>query len=127
MYIITNPAVLKLSFILDNDPIPEEWIQLGRGAAGMHQRLGFGPPDDDPHFLDDIKVVVGASERTLTGGYDVAKRVEVGPLLVISESRDLEPVEIILRPPVADPTPCSQSRECPGVLALKVEFENSEA
>ena len=125
MYIITNPAVLKLSFILDDGPIPEEWIQLGRGAAGMHQRMEFGPPDDEPHFLDDVKVVVGASERTLTGGYDVAKKVEVGPLLVIGEGRDLEPDENILRPPVADPTSCSQSRECPNVLELKNEFENS--
>ena len=92
----------------------------------MQQRLEFGPPDDDEHFLDDITVVVGAEELTLTGGYDVASRVEVGPLLLVGDERVLQPEEFITRDPVSMPTPCSQSQECAGVRALRIEFENQD-
>lgn len=126
MYIFTEPTVLRQSFLLDEEPIPEEWIQLSRGEPGMQQRLEFGPPDDDEHFLDDIKVVVGAEELTLIGGYDVASRVEVGPLLLVGDERVLQPEEFVPREPVSMPTPCSQSQECPGVRALRIEFENQD-
>ena len=127
MYIFTDPAVLKQSFTLNGGPIPEEWIQLSRGAEDMKQRLEFGPPDADRRFLDDIMVLEGASQQPLTGGYDVAKKVEVGPLLIIGNSRDLEPSEKILRPPVKDPTPCAQSEECYAVHKLNDKFEDAGA
>src|SRR5919106_3530875 len=126
MYIFTEPAELRQSFLIDDEPIPEEWIQLSRGDLGMQQRLEFGPPDDDEHFLDDIKVVVGAEELTLTGGYDVASRVEVGPLLLVGDDRVLQPEEFIPRDPVSMPTPCSQPQESHGVQALRIEFENQD-
>lgn len=123
MYIITDPAVLRLSFLINGDPIPEEWIRLSRGTTGMFQRLEFGPPDEDDHVLEDITVVTGGDERPLAGGYDIAKKVEVGPLLLVGQSQDLDPSEKIFRAPIASPTPCSLSPECPEIKQLRNEFE----
>lgn len=125
MYIITEPAVLRQSFLVDGQAIPEEWIVLGRGRENMWQRLEFGPPDNDERFLDDIRVVVGASEHTLTGGYDVASKIEIGPLLLIGEPRQLASNELVRRLPVPNPQPCSFSGECPEVLALRDELQNA--
>ena len=88
---------------------------------GFSSPAPIGPPDDDGHFLDDIKVVVGAQEDPLTGGYDVAKRIEVGPLLLLGEGRNLGPDEIIVRDRVSTPVSCSQSEECMDVRALRAE------
>ena len=124
MYILTSAAELRQQFFIGDSPIPEEWISLSRGEPGMYQRLEFGPGDDSPEFLDDIIVSTGSEDTSLKGGYDVAKKVEVGPLIVLEREPSSSPV-----PREVDPiaegsqTPCSQSNECPQVQALLRELE----
>ncbi len=129
MYILTQAEELRQQFFIGDDFIPQEWIRLGRGEPGMYQRLEFGPGDDSPEFLDDIIVSTGAEDTPVQGGYDVAKKVEVGPLIVLERSPSIDPViprEVDPIPPGAE-IPCSNSPECPNVLALLREFEESNS
>jgi hypothetical protein len=88
-------------FTYQGNPIPKEWIVKRRGRQGTEQRLEFGPPDDHPAFLDDIVVSEGASEAPLTSGYQIARRFEVGPHLILGEDRAVD-----------EPLDCSRASVC---------------
>lgn len=131
MYILTEAEVLRQQFFMDDaaeSEIPAEWIRLSRGETGMHQRLEFGPGDDSPFFLDNIKVATGAEISTVRGGYDVAKKVEVGPLLLVEEEPSVVPVTPVLVDGIReeDQRPCSQSRECADIRLLLQEFRSTQ-
>ena len=66
-------------FVHNNQTIPSEWIKYTRGEQGMYQRMSFGPPDHEEIFLDDILILEGATATPITGGYQIARRLEVGP------------------------------------------------
>jgi hypothetical protein len=68
-------------FIAGN-PVPAGWIRWSRGAESSRQRLEFGPADDEDDFLDDVTIGREPDAPRLTG-YQVAKRIEVGPLVVV--------------------------------------------
>lgn len=127
MYILTSPEELRQQFFIGDEPIPEEWIRLSRGEPGMYQRLEFGPGDDTQEFLDDIIVSRGNEDIPVKGGYDVALKVEVGPLIVLEQDPNVDPVVPREVDPIAtgSGTPCSASPECSDVLALLGEFEES--
>jgi hypothetical protein len=131
MYILTEPDVLRQQFFLNDaaeSEIPEEWIRLSRGQDGMHQRLEFGPDDENNLFLDDIQVATGAQVSAVRGGYDVAKKVEVGPLLLVEREPSVNPVRPVLvaEIPEAERRPCSQSPECADIIRLLQEFESAQ-
>jgi hypothetical protein len=124
MYIFTDPATLRAQFFVDGSSIPQEWIRLSRGRPGAYQRLEFGPDDDSPRFLDEIIAATGAEEEPVRGGYDVAKKVEVGPLIVVERvpsAQPVVPVEVDRIDP-GDEIPCSANPECKEVRALLKEF-----
>lgn len=127
MYILTSSEELRQQFFIGDDPISEEWIRLSRGEQGMYQRLEFGPGDDSPEFLDDIIVSTGDEDIPVKGGYDIAKKVEVGPLIVLEQDPSVDPVVLREVDAIAtgSETPCSLSSECPGVLDLLRELEES--
>ncbi|HXF02091.1 MAG TPA: hypothetical protein VN601_03800, partial [Arthrobacter sp.] len=105
------------------NPVPASWTKLSRGRPGHEQRLEFGPPDDEPLFLDDIVVEEGAAESPLTGGYQLAKRVEVGPKVVLGPDRDFTPAWAAIP---ADPErlDCSQADICTqSVQPAKAAYE----
>ena len=112
-------------FEYDNRPVPEEWIRYSRGQDDMFQRLSFGPADDDDLFLDDIFVLRGASKTKLTGGYQIAELLEVGPLVVVGDSSEVSEGDYENIP--ADPSPinCRDADICDDMRRLKREFENS--
>ncbi|MFY9620350.1 MAG: hypothetical protein WAM70_00865 [Pyrinomonadaceae bacterium] len=129
MYILSDQNALRGLFFVDNDNIPAEWIRLSRGRPGMFQRLEFGPGDDSPKFLDDIIVATGADDTPVKGGYDVAKKIEVGPLLTLEQQPSVNPVvhEEVSAIPANQQFRCSESNECADVRALLEEFEGANA
>jgi hypothetical protein len=128
MYILTDPQSLKQFFSISGDTIPEEWIRLSRGKPGMYQRLEFGPGDDRPEFLDDIVVSTGALDVPVRGGYDVAQKIEVGPLIYLEQQPSVDPINYIEVAEIREDTqiPCSQSSECTNVLELLREYQNEQ-
>ncbi len=112
-------------FECEKRPIPEEWIRYSRGQEGMFQRLSFGPADDEDLFLDDISVLRGASKTKLTGGYQIAELLEVGPLVVVGDSSEVSEEDYQNIP--ADPSAinCRDASICAAMRRLKREFENS--
>lgn len=66
------------------EAVPDSWVRWSRGVDGMYQRLEIGPPDHDGAFLEDIDLHDGGSVTPLRGGYQLAARIEVGPLVWVS-------------------------------------------
>ncbi|PSB04496.1 hypothetical protein [Merismopedia glauca] len=120
MYIRTFTAD---NFFLNEEPIPQNWIKFSRGNPGLYQRLEFGPSDAEPFFLDDIKIIEGADERQITGGYDVVAKVEVGPIVVVGESTPIEDNEYRTIPS-EEPINCREANVCRQIQQLKDELDS---
>ncbi|UUU38099.1 hypothetical protein [Streptomyces sp. NBC_00162] len=111
-------------FQFEGGPVPDPWIRLSRGRQGLHQRLEFGPGDADPHFLDDITVAEGESEDPLTGGYQVVRHVQVGPLAALGAPKDVPPGDFVVLPDPPGPIRCRDAVVCSDVVRpLKEAFE----
>jgi hypothetical protein len=107
-----------------DDPVPASWTSPRRGKPGFEQRLEFGPPDNEPVFLDDIVVEQGAEQTPLTGGYQLIARIEVGPKLLIGPEREFVPAWAVI-PESAQALVCSQADVCTErVGPAKVAYEN---
>lgn len=106
-------------FAYRDDALPEDWVRFGRGEPGMHQRLVFGPPDDHEAFLDDITVAVGASERPLTGGFQLVRQLDVGPLVLVGEGEPVADSEWELIDAIAAPITCSSADVCATIRDLE--------
>ncbi|MFD6970469.1 hypothetical protein [Streptomyces sp. NPDC059979] len=111
-------------FLFEGGPVPDAWIRLGRGRQGLHQRLEFGPADDDPHFLDEITVVEGALEEPLTGGYQVVRQVQVGPVVAIGAPTTVPPADFVELPDSPGPIRCREASVCSVTVGpLKEAFD----
>ncbi|MGA5412108.1 hypothetical protein ACPCSC_33250 [Streptomyces lavendulocolor] len=111
-------------FLFEGGPVPDPWIRLSRGTQGLHQRLEFGPGDEDPHFLDEITVVEGDTEEPVTGGYQVTRQVQVGPVVALGPARAVEPQDFVELPDPAAPIRCRDASVCQDVVGpLKEAFE----
>jgi hypothetical protein len=112
-------------FVIDSDvDVPDAWVRLSRGK----QRLEFGPPDSDPHFLDDIGFEVGGDIHRLQGGFDIAAATEVGPNLVVGPPSRLTPADLdpfFLAEARANIL-CGESPRCEQLLAFKQAFEAAQ-
>ncbi len=112
MYILSfNDA----GFEYQGQAIPPSWIRLGRGVAGLSQRLEFGPSDGEAAFLDDIEVVEGGERHPLNGGYDVVAALEVGPLVAVGDLTPPAQEEIQFVPGLDSPYDCSQAIVCANI------------
>ena len=122
MYFMT---FAKDDFLFDNNPLPDNWIKFSRGkGAKFFQRLEFGPPDDVPHFLDEI--TVGDENETLKGGYQIAQRIEVGPWLRVGEPSSVSDAEYSSFHVEKVPEyKCANAEVCKNHRRLKDEYEQN--
>ena len=123
MYVV---AFTSEVFSVDGEPVPAEWVRYSRGEPAMHQRLEFGPPDDDPRFLDDITVSIGAADEPVTGGFQVVEQVEVGPLVVVGPDGPVAPEEYRIVPADPEPIHCNEAAVCASVRQLKQQFDEEQ-
>jgi hypothetical protein len=110
-------------FSYNGNPVPAAWIKRRRGANGLCQRLELGPSDAESQFLDDIRIEeVAGDPQPLTSGYVVAKRIEVGPRVVIGTEAEFNTsfVEVNASPGSLD---CSQAEVCNSVRDEQTAYE----
>ncbi len=111
-------------FLINGEPIPDSWIRLSRGAnEEMHQRLEFGPGDDEPEFLDDITVAVGPNDEPLKGGFQVVQQIEVGPKVVIGQPTPIAEDEYVILTASDAPIQCREARVCQIIKKLKCKYD----
>lgn len=110
-------------FQYEGATVPPEWVRFGRGQAGMYQRLVFGPPDEHDAFLDEITVAVGAAESPLSGGYQLLRELEVGPLILVGAGESVADSEWKILPPVDNPIACDTADVCRGIRELKRRYD----
>jgi hypothetical protein len=103
-----------------NNAIPDTWKIQSRG----NQRLVFGPSDDEPAYLDEVIILQGADERSLSGGYDLAKRIEVGPNIRISEKSSIQDADFVFLADSNDPIVCGEAEVCKRIAQLKAEYDS---
>ena len=97
-----NPLGMYIRTFTANDlrhngaVVPDAWIRWSRGEENdTPQRLEFGPKDDEPGFLDEVTIGSGA-DAPAVNGYQIAKRIEVGPLVMIAkDARDIADSEFV--------------------------------
>ena len=114
----------------DGAAVPNEWTTLTRGHENdTPQRLEFGPPNSHPAFLDEVKIGSEDDAPTVTG-FQLAKRVEVGPLVVVGDERPILEEEF-MDIPAALPgiIECGQSSDqwCIDIDIFRREVEAQEA
>jgi len=108
-------------------PVPEDWVRFSRGRPGFHQRLVFGPPDEHEAFLDDITLSLGASEQPLTGGYQLLRELEIGPLMQAGETDPIKASEWELLEPAPGAIACDDAESCKPVRDLLTRYEAEQA
>lgn len=113
-------------FLYEDKPIPEAWVRRSRGAEGMHQRLEFGPSDEDDVFLDDIQLVRGDLAEPVVGGYQVIRELEVGPKVVAGAPTEIGEEEYVVLDASTDPIRCQEARICQIIRQLRDEYEASQ-
>ena len=114
-------------FEYNGQQIPKSWINYSRGSQGMHQRLVFGPNDNDNVFLDDIYIKKGASKEKIIGGYQIAEVLEVGPLVVVGSPGSIKPTDIKFISSDSSAINCSQAQICMHMQLLKADYEAEHA
>jgi hypothetical protein len=120
MYIL---AFAQNVFQFRGGPVPAEWIRWSRGQDGMHQRLVFGPGDEDDAFLDDITVSIGSSDEPVTGGFQVVQQMEVGPLVLAGEAGPVEEGEFVILNQSDAAIVCRDAGVCEAIRRLKAEHD----
>ena len=99
-------------------------------AAGRarYQRLVFGPPDEHEAFLDDITLSLGASEQPLTGGYQLLRELEIGPLVQRRRDRpDRRATSGSCSSPPRRTIACDDAESCKPVRDLLARYEAEHA
>jgi hypothetical protein len=112
-------------FIIQDAPVPDSWVRWSRGQQGMYQHLEFGPSDDDPRFLDDIRVAAGPRDEPLTGGFQVVENVEVGPLVVAGAATPVAEGEYVILTTSTAPIRCHEAAICESIRRLKADFDSA--
>jgi hypothetical protein len=110
----------------NGQPVPEAWVRWSRGDADKRQRLEFGPLDSEPGFLDEVTIGTEHDAPRLSG-YQIAKRIEVGPLVVVGAATPLAVAN--LRIIAASPTgtiACGTEDDdrCQDIAIFKQLFDN---
>ncbi|MEJ7797510.1 MAG: hypothetical protein WKF42_03350 [Solirubrobacteraceae bacterium] len=114
-------------FSYGGEPLPTDWVRFSRGRPGLHQRLVFGPPDEHEAFLDDITLMLAPSEQPLSGGYQLLRELEIGPLLSVGAADLVEESEWEILEPAAATIACDDDESCKAVHDLLQRFEAESA
>jgi hypothetical protein len=112
-------------FLYNDEEIPTDWVKFSRGQEGMHQRLEFGPSDNEDIFLDDIKLAEGGEDVSVTGGYQIVKNIEVGPFVLIGEPKPMTNSDYTLINENIDGINCSEASICKVMQKLYSDYTNS--
>jgi hypothetical protein len=118
-------------FLLEDQPIPDNWVRWSRGQPkieekpSMWQHLEFGPADDEPWFLDDIRIAYGASREPLVGGFQLLQNMEVGPLIDVGAGTTVEDQEYVILNTTDEPIQCHEARVCRHIQNLKAEYDRA--
>ncbi|KQZ57372.1 hypothetical protein [Ensifer sp. Root558] len=106
--------------------VPASWTRWSRGAQGTPQRLEFGPADNEDGFLDEVRLGQDVDSPILSG-YQVAKRIEVGPLVVVGNATPIpgQDIKIISATPIGS-IACgtAQDPRCRAIEAFKQEYDS---
>ncbi|MGH8907146.1 MAG: hypothetical protein ACRD0K_11630 [Egibacteraceae bacterium] len=113
-------------FLYQDNPIPQSWVRFSRGEPGMHQRLEFGPGDEDDAFLDDIQLARGDAVEPVTGGYQVVQQLEVGPNAVAGAPTQVGDREYEVLTASPAPIRCQEASICRDIRRLEDELEASQ-
>ncbi|WP_108811918.1 hypothetical protein [Sphingorhabdus sp. Alg231-15] len=123
MYIM---SFADADFLFQGNTLPSDWIRFSRGSGDqLYQRLEFGPPDDSPHFLDEI--TVGDDELPVQGGFEIAQRIEVGPWLRIGSQSDVtdDEYERFEVEALDEDYDCAKAPICRKLTRLRDEYEEA--
>ncbi|MFC5471211.1 hypothetical protein ACFPPD_21210 [Cohnella suwonensis] len=110
-------------FRYQNAPVPDRWIRWSRGMPGMYQRLEFGPDDEEEIYLDDISIWIGANKESLTGGYQLLRHLEIGPLVLLSEPSAVDEQEWVRLKPYSGAIHCVKPEDCLSFRKLILQYE----
>jgi hypothetical protein len=108
-------------------PLPDDWVRFSRGKPGSYMRLEFGPPDEHDAFLDDITLSLGAADQPLTGGYQLLRELEIGPLIRVGDTDPIREDEWEPLEPAAATIACDEPESCKAVRDLLQRFEAEHA
>lgn len=114
MYIL---SFAKNNFGYNGNVIPDAWIKFSRGQNNLHQRLVFGPSDEENVFLDDITVEKGGIDVPVKGGFEVVQHIEVGSIVQVGEPSQLSPSDYELLTKSDDAILCNQAEVCSRTIA----------
>ncbi len=120
-------AFAREKFFFQGDVIPERWVRFRRGKPGMFQRLEVGPGDDEPAFLDDITLCEGADVDPVTGGYQIMRNVEVGPLMMVGDPEPVRPEDHVLLKATQETIQCANGDVCATIRALAARYDVTHA
>ena len=129
----TNPLGMYIRrpnlevFSYRGEPLPEDWVRFSRGKPGSYMRLEFGPPDEHEAFLDDITLSIGAADEPLTGGYQLLRELEIGPLISAGDTEPIADDEWELLEPAAATIACDEAESCKAVRDLLTRFQAEHA
>jgi hypothetical protein len=113
-------------FRYQGETIPKQWANFSRGNPGMHQRLEFGPRDEDDAFLDEITVSVGAADEPMVGGYQLIRELDVGPFVLIGSGEPVSDDEFVVVDAVDQPIACNEAQVCRAIRELKARHDRDE-
>lgn len=112
--------------LFEGNPAPAEWVQLTRGSGvGLYQRLVVGAPDSENVFLDDLAIVNGSLVDSIIGGYQIARKIEVGPIVLASDETNVADDEYRLLNASDNLIDCASAAICSSTIQpLKMAYEN---
>lgn len=106
--------------------VPTSWTRWSRGAEDTPQRLEFGPADSEDGFLDEVTLGQDVDSPVLSG-YQIAKRIEVGPLVVVGDAAPIpeQDFKIISAIPIGS-IACgtAQDARCRAIEIFKQEYDS---
>lgn len=110
-------------FQYKKEALPDRWVRFSRGKPGMYQRLEFGPSDEEDSYLDEITIRTGEYEEAVTGGYQLLRHLEIGPLVVLSEPSTVLEEEYERLKPYSGMISCIKPGDCQSFRSLMVQYE----
>ncbi|KRF21756.1 hypothetical protein [Paenibacillus sp. Soil787] len=112
-------------FLFQNMPVSDRWVRWSRGKPSIYQRLEFGPDDEEEIFLDDISILIGENKEPLTGGYQLLRHMEIGPLVLLSEPSAVTEQEWVRLTPYSGSIHCVKSEDCLSFRKLIHQYETA--
>ncbi|WP_299443005.1 hypothetical protein [uncultured Aquimarina sp.] len=106
------------AFSYNDEQIPNEWVKYSRGK----QRLEFGPSDSEDIYLDDLKVEENGEDVKLTGGFQIAQLIEVGPFVLIGDQTEIQEDEYVEVKASDSEIKCNEASICDRINSLENEY-----